>query len=359
MLICLCCNRPQPARNRWGVRFTLSKEDIEVAAVTHGASGHTLRRLAHTRRVNLVLGVVIALRIALCQPVRADPPYIPITSELPPLPDTSHHDLDGPCQPPGSPCIQRTIAKMQQLANGLGQACDHNAVFAVTYLRVTQTFAWWIAQPGGFEDRDYLIQLDRAFALRYLWAYRDWRAGRRAQVPDAWKIAFGSADRRQVDGSGDALLAINAHVYEDLPFVLYQLGLGGGPQLSHKPDYDRVNAVFVETIDPLVAELASRFDPQIGLLGAAGQAGPAGFVALEAAAREDVWREAEELTDAPNALARSVVAGAIHRRAAAHASLMLATNAYHPPVTNTQGRDAFCLQHHNHAAPQPYRFGSA
>jgi hypothetical protein len=53
----------------------------------------------------------------------------------------------------GAPqCVAATISQMRTRFEPLGRACDHNAAFALTYLRTTQTYQWARDRPGFFAD---------------------------------------------------------------------------------------------------------------------------------------------------------------------------------------------------------------
>ena len=94
--------------------------------------------------------------------------------------------------------------------------CDHNAAFALMYLRVTEGAGG--TEAVRFDDTRYLNHLDAVFADLYFRAFDDWRADRRSRVPEAWRLAFDAADKRQLAGIGDMLVGMNAHISRDLPY---------------------------------------------------------------------------------------------------------------------------------------------
>jgi len=121
------------------------------------------------------------------------------------------------------------------------QDCSHNAPFALTYLRVTQTYRWTAEQPDCYVDPGWMNHAVAVFAKYYLRAYDTWSADNAAAVPEAWKIAFNAAKNGQVAGSGNLMLRHNAHINRDLAFAMATAGLVVRDSTSEKPDFDKVN----------------------------------------------------------------------------------------------------------------------
>ncbi len=235
----------------------------------------------------------------------------------------------------------------------LGRACDHNAAFALTYLRVTQGYQWARDRPGFFTDVAWVNHESALFARYYFDAYDAWAAGRRQQVPGAWLAAFDAGRDRRLVGAGDILLAMNAHINRDLPYVLAEVGLARPDGASRKPDHDKINEILAMLLDPLLAELSTRFDPygvQAGL-------SPQFALGLITGWREHAWRNAERLVAAPDPSARARVAAEIDAAAQAQAVLYAALTRYLPPLTTSKPRDAHCAGH-NADTPPPYMFGT-
>lgn len=109
-------------------------------------------------------------------------------------------------------CVQKTIRVMQDRFAPLTAACSHPAVFALAYLRTTQTYQQTAETAGFYADPAFVNHEDAAFAAMYFGAYDDWATGRTDRVPPAWRTVLGAAAARQVGGSGDLLLGMNAHV---------------------------------------------------------------------------------------------------------------------------------------------------
>jgi len=311
------------------------------------------------------LGIVaVALLATMCAvagagPAQADGPiFVDWTSVLPSWTDAYDPNSANECVAGKPSCIDKTIKEMQRRFDPLGQACDHNGVFSLAYLRTTQTYKWARDQQGFFVDTPYVNHEDAVFAKYYFDAYDNWKAGNRAAVPQAWQIAFDAAANKQVSGSGDVFLGMSAHVNRDLPFVLAAIGLTSEDGTSHKIDHDKVNQFLNAVIDPLLAEEAARFDSATDDARDPLLLGYTSTFQLLAVWRESAWRNAERLVNAPDATARAQVAQSIEDYAASVALVLKAGEAYVPPFTSSAARDSFCASHKGAAAPIAYTFGT-
>ena len=181
---------------------------------------------------------------------------------LPPL-DVAGDVQPGPvpnCKKPKMKCVRVTMKRMRELQSELG--CDHRAVFATTYLTLTETYYELLRkQPDFIEDRKYLFTEVAQFANYY---FRTLHANARGEeVPPAWDIALDTARDADVNGAQDMLLGINAHVQSDMAFVIAELGLETPDGKSRKPDHDVVNAVLEMAYQRVVDEVERRYDPYL------------------------------------------------------------------------------------------------
>jgi hypothetical protein len=240
----------------------------------------------------------------------------------------------------------------------LAKSCSHNAPFALAYWRITESYGHVRKQPGYFQNVPVFNHVVAVFAKYYLSAYQNWKAGNRAAVPLAWQIPFDAAAGKQVSGTGNLLLGVNAHVNRDLAFVMAATGLVAPDGSSKKTDFDKVNVLLNTMIKPLMAEEAARFDESISSgdspLGAAYTLNSE----LLAGWREQAWRNAELLVNAPRPEARALVAQQIETDAVAQANSYKAAFAYAPPVSTTAARDSYCATHYGDTAPVPYFYGT-
>jgi hypothetical protein len=230
---------------------------------------------------------------------------------------------------------------MTALRDQLG--CDHRAVFATTYLELTkELLRTVVAEPHFFRYPHYLYTEDALFADVYFNTVAAWQQGE--PVPGAWRIAFEAAGSGNLNAAQDMLLGINAHVQNDMPFVLAALGLRTRSGASRKVDHDAVNEVLNRAYDPVVNAVASRYDPVVRLTNSP-------LTPLDDAAglemvrgwREEVWRNAERLLNAHGDAERHAVADQIEANASAWAS-SISTAGLGFPGHRAQ-RDAYCQSH--------------
>ena len=190
-------------------------------------------------------------------------------------------------------CIDDVVTEMQDRLDGLAAACDHDAVFSLAYLRVTENVRD-AARSGYFQDRKWLTQVDAVFAELYFEVRDDWHAGRRAQVPQAWAIALQAEDDKAMTGLGNFMLAMNAHINRDFPHVLAEVGLTAPDGTSHRPDHNAYNQRLDSLYAPVFAEEAARFDPRFDDIDISTLEETTAGVIMRGW-REGVWRHAEEL----------------------------------------------------------------
>ena len=293
------------------------------------------------------LAALTALIAALALPTAAlaeDAPFVGWSALLPSL--TLPYDpvsLDD-CVAGRVQCVDRTIREMTRRFDGLASSCDHNAIFSVTYLRVTEEYRRTIEEPF-FDDTQFVNHEDTVFAHYYFAAFDAWASGNIDQVPPAWRIAFETAQRRAVSATGDLLLGINAHVQRDLPLVLYAAGLVRPDGTSRKPDHDRVNVILNRVQDEIISEIARRFDPTVDDVNLPTSLDDAALFQTLAGWREKAWRNAELLAAAPTPEAREIVVDAIEADAASEARAIAASTSYLPLSGGRAARDAFCAAH--------------
>jgi hypothetical protein len=292
------------------------------------------------------LGALILALAASSAATADDPPFVGWTALLPGLSLPYEPSSPDDCIAGRSQCVDKTIREMTSRFNSLASSCDHNAIFSLVYLRVTQEYRSTINGPF-FDDTPFVNYEDTVFAHYYFGAFDAWSAGRIDQVPPAWRIAFDAAATHAVSAMGDLLLGVNAHVQRDLPFVLYSIGLVAPDGSSRKPDFDRVNIILNRVMDPVLAEIARRFDPTIEYTNLPTTLDDTALFQLLAGWREDAWRDAEALAAAPTPLARNIVATQIENNAATEARLIEASTAYPPLLGGGASRDAYCAVHHN------------
>ncbi len=258
--------------------------------------------------------------------------YLP---DMPPSGGPQPHAVPG-CRHPSIRCIDAEVRRMRRMQAALG--CDHRAVFDTTYLELTKVLRRTVRErPHFVGDPGYLFLEDALFADVYFRTLAGYARG--DAVPPAWRIALDTARDGQVNAAQDMLLGINAHVQNDMPFVIAALGVTTPDGETRKPDHDAVNEVLDAAYAPVVHAIADRYDPFVSLTNADWD--PADDIAgLEMVRewRELVWRNAERLIEAPDAASRAQVAGQIQEQAAAWAQGM--ATPQQPGYRAT--RDAYC-----------------
>jgi hypothetical protein len=267
---------------------------------------------------------------------------VPNTNWTALLPPSAEDPIDvqpGPvpnCESPSIGCIDDEIQRMAQMQAQLG--CDHRAVFDTTYLTLTKVMRHMLDTDVGLvQDRNYLYTEDALFADFYFDTLSAWNAGQ--PVAPAWRIAFQEAASGQLTGAQDMLLGINAHVQNDMPFVIAALGTRMPDGTSRKPDHDAINEVLNEAYEPVVTAIRKRYDPSVGLtnpdLITVDDIG-----GLEAVRgwREMVWRNAERLLNAKTDAERQAVTQQIQANAAGWATAIASV----PFPGIRASRDAYC-----------------
>ncbi len=275
-------------------------------------------------------------------PARAeDPIFVSWSQVLVSWTDEYVPTSENPCVAGRPTCVRLTIEEMQRRFRPLAATCSHQAVFSLAYLRTTQEYKRAAEEKGFFEDVRFVNHEDAVFAKYYFDAYDAWAADRLRRVPKAWRIAFDAARDRQVTGSGNLLLGMNAHVNRDLPFVLAAIGLVKPDGTSRKPDHDKVNVFLNRVVEPLIAEEAQRFDPTMDDAETPYGLSYTALMQLLVAWRETAWRNAERLVSAPDAAARAAVADDIEAYAASNARAFV-TQYQYGPLSSSARRDAYC-----------------
>jgi hypothetical protein len=288
-------------------------------------------------------GIAIALAVAamasgVTGASAADDGDINWVEYLPPVASSS--DVQpGPvanCKRPKPKCIRLVVKRLRGAQERFG--CDHRAVFATTYLVLTETFLETLrGDPDLVADRRYLFTEDALFANFYFRTLRI--ADRGGEVPPAWEIAFDTAREGEVNAAQDMLLGINAHVQSDMPFVIAALGLRTPDGESRKPDHDATNAVLADAYQRVVDEVERRYDPMLAVTNPDGvPVDDAAGLELVRSWRERVWRNAERLSNAKSAEERRQVASEIESQAADWAR---GISAYQQPGERAR-RDAYC-----------------
>jgi hypothetical protein len=303
----------------------------------------SLARLTSTLFCSLALAMAMAMA-GLPAPARAEvvgpTPLDPAIGVLPAVP-VPYRPYTGPVCGTGDPrCIEDVIAEMEDRLSVLAASCDHDAIFSLAYLRVTQNVKA-AADSGYFHDRTWLTQLDAVFADTYFETIDAWNAGRTGAVPQAWRIALAASDDRSMTGLGDFMLNMNAHINNDFPHALATIGLTAADGSTHKPDHNAYNQRLDSLYGPVFEEEAERFDPAFDDIDVGPFEETAAGVIMRGW-REMVWRHAENLATARSPLQRQVAQHAVEEYAAGQARII---RRLFRSTDGSAARDAWCATH--------------
>lgn len=235
--------------------------------------------------------------------------------------------LDG-CPDGEVSCIDVVIKALQANYDSLAPSCDHDALFALAYLRTTESIRTVVGDDQFFADPAHINHQDVVFAAYYLRAFDAWHEGRKDEVPEAWRLAFEQAENGTVNAAGNIAFGTNAHVQRDLPFVLEEIH---SVQMAAKADHDKANEILQPVYAPLIAEAAALFDPVIAEL-------PPVPYELLAGWREQAWLHAVALVEAPDLESRAKVAAEIETYAVDQVALVRVLTA----GDGNEARDLWC-----------------
>jgi hypothetical protein len=180
-----------------------------------------------------------------------------------------------------------------------------NKPFALLYLRTTEAMRD-ANDAGEFSDPQFWDQVViPTFANYYLDAYAAWKRGDDNDVDSAWRIAFGTEPER-LNCTQMLYLGINAHINNDLAFMIEQVG----PRYLY-PDHKHVDDVLAFRAYPAAYPEIQR-DLCPGLFSETIPPTADGDIF---AWRQLAWDNAQRLLSAPTPRAREVVADEIRQHA--------------------------------------------
>ena len=286
----------------------------------------------------VVLVALAVLLFAAPAALAEDPPFVDWNPLVPSAAPGYHPSRAKDCADGRSSCIEETLGQMYDRFDRQYATCDHNSLFALTYIRVTEAIRKAILR-GFYEEPRYLATEDRVFARMYFNATDNWRRGRRQNVPPAWLLALDAGRDRSVNGLGNLLMSMNAHVNRDMPFMMDALGLTKPDGSSRKPDHDRGNQVLNTLYDDVLNEMTARFDEAISNYQVPGTwIDDTTFFQILQGWREGVWRNAELLGRAKTPGERKAAADYIENYALDQGRFIKANTT----IKSSAARDARC-----------------
>lgn len=295
---------------------------------------------------------VAVMALAVPQTALADdPPLVNWPALLPALAPPFTESTFDICPDAARGCLDETLRELRRRIADYDATCSDLALFPRNYQVVTE-FYERLAYTGFFQDDAYVAREDAIFAKLFFDAEDAWRRGEHDRVPEAWRIAFDAAARKEVQGAGNLLLGINAHVQRDQPYMIAGLGLVDEEGRSRKADHDKFNELLNTAYDDVIRNAVEWDDPELAKYDAPGtQADNLALFQVIAGWREGVWRNAERLVRAQSDEERRLVAESIERNAAEWARWVREEFRYRGPFKRDT-RDALCPKRAERAAAE-------
>lgn len=131
---------------------------------------------------------------------------------------------------------------------------DSRAVFTHTYTIITRALAGSLVQPN-FDDPEWIVSLAEAFAERYFVALDAF--DNNGEVPAAWAEVFRVLKIRYTSVLEDLLFAMTAHIVNDLPLALIDVGFTP----ARIRDYHKVNDILGSNIQGIEDQVLNRYEP--------------------------------------------------------------------------------------------------
>jgi uncharacterized protein DUF5995 len=177
-------------------------------------------------------------------------PAAPLVRGWAPLQAAMHDALVNP--PKGIADVLAIQVVVQAILDQLPPSPANNRVAAFNKLYLTITRRVDTALQTTAQWPEFLERLDVEFAKRYFLALDLWNRDQ-AETPDVWEVLFRRAGDTQMSELIAAVLGVNAHINHDLSLALISTWEQLGPPPDDKiyPDYELVNKIFYEEIQPL------------------------------------------------------------------------------------------------------------
>jgi hypothetical protein len=159
--------------------------------------------------------------------------------------------------------ITALASELEQKTLVFERARDARCVFACSYARMTRVLAASLPR-ADFTDPAWVAQLALVFAEYYLRATREHDAG--TLVRGAWSTVFKAGHEGRTSVLEDLILGMSAHIVNDLPLALCDVGLANARGDSRIGDYQALNEVLGWAIGDIQSEVSRRYDPLLGFL---------------------------------------------------------------------------------------------
>jgi hypothetical protein len=269
-------------------------------------------------------------------------PLDPAIGLLPALPSPYKPYAGTLCRTGADSCIDGVIKEMEKRLKPLAQTCSHHAIFSLAYLRVTENVRD-ANRSGYFDDREWLNRVDTVFADMYFRTMDDFKAGR--PVPPPWRVALQDTQDRKLNGLGNFMINMSAHINNDFPRALVAAGLTAQDGSTHKPDHNAYNRRLDSLYRPVFIEETQRFDPAFDAYHVGPVEGTVAGVIMRGW-REGVWRNAEMLANARTPAEQQLASQWISNYALAQGRMIESTPLFQATAASNATRDQWCAAHH-------------
>src|SRR3954454_259156 len=91
-------------------------------------------------KLSAATAAAAAVTLLVAGAARSDPTYLPWVSLLPTIAEPVDPMSANPCRNGSLQCVERTLREMSAMYADTATTCDHNAIFQLTYLLVTQEY---------------------------------------------------------------------------------------------------------------------------------------------------------------------------------------------------------------------------
>ncbi|HKU43351.1 MAG TPA: DUF5995 family protein [Polyangiales bacterium] len=153
--------------------------------------------------------------------------------------------------------------ELERIAQQYERARDPRCVFARAYANLSRVLAASIPR-AGFSDPAWIAQLAAVFADYYLRALREEDAG--TLVSGAWSTVFRAGSQGRTSVLEDLVLGMTAHIVNDLPRALCDVGMLSPRGESRIGDYNLLNEVLALAVEDVQYDLSRRYAPLLGVL---------------------------------------------------------------------------------------------
>lgn len=182
------------------------------------------------------------------------------------MPDRSSTPIRAASLRPGlSP--QATVStladELERRAFAFERQRDPRCVFARAYASMTRVLAASLPR-ADFEDPSWVAQFAVVYADYYFRALREQDA--RSLVRGAWSTVFQAGVQARTSVLEDLVLAMTAHVVNDLPLALCEVGMTTARGQSRIGDFHIMNEVLAHAIESIRGESSRRYGSVLGLL---------------------------------------------------------------------------------------------